>query len=164
MVTRAGCALRGTEVALGPGRSPCEASGGLLNSSSPSSHTPELRRWQWAAWEALGSGAWEAWPEWPTGDSGQILSLPRSQCQSALHRSLLPLLFSTMEGKAGSGMGNGKFWEKLSLGWGFPHSSVGKESTCNVGDPGSIPGSGRSTGEGIGYLSSILGLPLWLSW
>ena len=34
---------------------------------------------------------------------------------------------------------------------GFPHSSVGKESTCNAGDPGSIPGSGRSPGEGVGY-------------
>ena len=34
---------------------------------------------------------------------------------------------------------------------GFPDSSVGKESTYNAGDPGSIPGSGRSTGEGIGY-------------
>jgi len=34
---------------------------------------------------------------------------------------------------------------------GFPDSSVGKESTCNSGDPGSIPGSGRSSGEGIGY-------------
>ena len=34
---------------------------------------------------------------------------------------------------------------------GFPDSSVGKESTCNAGDPGSIPGSGRSSGEGIGY-------------
>ena len=29
--------------------------------------------------------------------------------------------------------------------------SVGKESTCNAGDPGWIPGSGRSSGEGIGY-------------
>ena len=28
---------------------------------------------------------------------------------------------------------------------------VGKESACNEGDPGSIPGSGRSIGEGIGY-------------
>ena len=28
---------------------------------------------------------------------------------------------------------------------------VGKESTCNAGDPGSIPGLGRSTGERIGY-------------
>ena len=30
-------------------------------------------------------------------------------------------------------------------------SSVGKESACNAGDPGSIPGSGRFAGEGIGY-------------
>ena len=41
--------------------------------------------------------------------------------------------------------------------WGFPHSSVGKESACNAGNPGSIPGSGRSAGEGIGY-------PLQSSW
>ena len=34
---------------------------------------------------------------------------------------------------------------------GFPDSSVGKESTCNAGDSGSIPESGRSAGEGIGY-------------
>ena len=36
-------------------------------------------------------------------------------------------------------------------------SSVGKESAWNAGDPGSIPGSGRSAGEGIGY-------PLQYSW
>ena len=40
---------------------------------------------------------------------------------------------------------------------GFPHSSVGKESSCNAGDPGSIPGLGRSAGEEIGY-------PLPYSW
>ena len=34
---------------------------------------------------------------------------------------------------------------------GFPGSSAGKESACNAGDPGLIPGSGRSAGEGIGY-------------
>ena len=33
---------------------------------------------------------------------------------------------------------------------GFPHSSVGKESACNAGDSGSIPGLGRSPGEGNG--------------
>ena len=33
---------------------------------------------------------------------------------------------------------------------GFPHSSVGKESACSVGDPGSIPGSGKSPGKGNG--------------
>ena len=40
---------------------------------------------------------------------------------------------------------------------GFPHSSIGKESACNAGDPGSIPVFGRSPGEGIGY-------PLQYSW
>ena len=33
---------------------------------------------------------------------------------------------------------------------GFPYSSVGKESACNAGDPGSISGLGRSLGEGNG--------------
>ena len=40
---------------------------------------------------------------------------------------------------------------------GLPDNSAGKESTCNAGDPGSIPESGRPTGEGIGY-------PLQYSW
>ena len=40
---------------------------------------------------------------------------------------------------------------------GLPSSSAGKESACNAGDPGYIPGSGRSAGEGIGY-------PLQYSW
>ena len=35
---------------------------------------------------------------------------------------------------------------------GYPGSSAGRESTCNAGDPCLIPGLGRSTGEGIGYL------------
>ena len=35
---------------------------------------------------------------------------------------------------------------------GFPDSSVGKEFTCNAGDPGSIPGLGRPARKGIGYL------------
>ena len=37
---------------------------------------------------------------------------------------------------------------------GFPCSSVGKEPTCNAGDLGSIPGSGRSPGEGNNALIS----------
>ena len=39
----------------------------------------------------------------------------------------------------------------------FPDSSIVKESTCNAGNPSSIPGLGRSPGEGIGY-------PLQYSW
>ena len=40
---------------------------------------------------------------------------------------------------------------------GFPSILAGQESTYKAGDPGSIPMSGRSTGEGIGY-------PLQYSW
>ena len=40
---------------------------------------------------------------------------------------------------------------------GLPNNSAGKESTCNAGDPGSIPESGRPAGEGIVY-------PLQYSW
>ena len=41
---------------------------------------------------------------------------------------------------------------------GFPDSSVGKESACNAGDPSSIPGSERSSGEGKGYPLQYSGL------
>ena len=47
--------------------------------------------------------------------------------------------------------------EETTRVWGIPGSSAGKESTCNAGDPGSIPGSGKPPGEGTGY-------PLQYSW
>ena len=45
----------------------------------------------------------------------------------------------------------------MNLNYFFPDSSVGKESACNAGDPGSTPGAGRSAGEGTGH-------PLQSSW
>ena len=48
---------------------------------------------------------------------------------------------------------------------GLPGSAAGKESTCNARDPGSIPGSGRSSGEGIGYSLQYSGVSLmWETW
>ena len=41
---------------------------------------------------------------------------------------------------------------------GFPDSSGGKESACNAGDLGSVPGLGRSSGEGKGYPLQYSGL------
>ena len=38
---------------------------------------------------------------------------------------------------------------QLAIGW-FPGATDSKESACNAGDPGSIPGWGRSSGEGHG--------------
>ena len=45
-----------------------------------------------------------------------------------------------------------------SLDQGFPGGSAGKESACNAGDLGSIPGLGRSPGEGNGYPLQYSGL------
>ena len=53
--------------------------------------------------------------------------------------------------------GSGLRWRTVFLIWptssslGFPGGSVGKESTCNAEDLGSIPGLGKSPGEGKGY-------------
>ena len=41
---------------------------------------------------------------------------------------------------------------------GFPYSSADKESACNVGDMGSIPGLGRPPGEGKGHPLQYSGL------
>ena len=51
----------------------------------------------------------------------------------------------------------GKRFSPPAPALGFPGNSVGKESACNAGDPSSIPGSGRSPGEWLGY-------PLQYSW
>ena len=47
---------------------------------------------------------------------------------------------------------------------GFPGDSAGKESACNVGDVGSIPGWGRSPGEGKGYPLQYSGLESSMDW
>ena len=49
------------------------------------------------------------------------------------------------------------FWMVIFCGPRFPDSSVAKESACSVGDPSSIPATGRSAAEGMGY-------PLQYSW
>ena len=46
----------------------------------------------------------------------------------------------------------------------FPDNSVGKESACNAGDPGSIPGSGRSAEEGVAFPVQYSWASLWLRW
>ena len=53
------------------------------------------------------------------------------------------------------GFSRQEYWSGLP----FP-SPVGEEVTCNAGDPGSIPGSGRSPGEGTGYPFQYSGLEI----
>ena len=50
------------------------------------------------------------------------------------------------------------FWANFGDTYGFPGGSDGKESTCNVGNPGLIPGLGRSAGEGKSYSLQYSGL------
>ena len=58
------------------------------------------------------------------------------------HQSLLSMKFPRQEYWSGLPFLGANFYQ------GFPCSSVGKESAYSAGDPGSIPGSGRSPGEG----------------
>ena len=60
--------------------------------------------------------------------------------------------------------GKHQYFQMTRWSKGFPGSSAGKESAGNAGDPSSIPGSGRSPGEKIGYPLSILELSWWLRW
>ena len=67
---------------------------------------------------------------------------------SPLHLCVSDLMSTTL---ASDSFPPASFSKDLPWFLGFPDSSIGKESACNAGDPGSIPGLGRSTGEGIGY-------------
>ena len=72
-------------------------------------------------------------PEWPTDGSG------RAVC-SRLEKM-------DVSGVADFGLDLNNL---LAICKGFPSGSDSKESACKAGDPGSIPGSGRSLGEGNG--------------
>ena len=51
-------------------------------------------------------------------------------------------------------------WTVIRAWVDFAGSSAAEESTRNAGDPGSVPGSGRSLGEGIGYSTpAFMGFP-----
>ena len=60
-------------------------------------------------------------------------------------------MLTTWETEAyGNSLGSLQLFSKLKTTLKFPGGSDSKESAYNVGDPGSIPGSGRSSGEGNG--------------
>ena len=77
--------------------------------------------------------------------------------EMATHSSVLAWRISGTEEPGGlPSMGSHRVRHDLSdlaaaAAVGFPGSSAGKESACNARDSGSIPGSGRSPGEWIGY-------------
>ena len=119
---------------------------------------PKARVW-WASWikRKEAKSDWGRASNWTVRDEGK-----QSQRWLGFRRTL-GLVLSEMGG----------FWLRAErchqIRWrrplqgytrgmvGFSGSSAGKESACNAGDPGSIPESERSAGEGVGY-------PLQYSW
>ena len=69
------------------------------------------------------------------------------QSESAIYTHISPLFWISFP-----------FRSPQIIEWGFPGDSDSKESSCNAGDLGLIPGSGRSPGERIGYPLQYSGL------
>ena len=98
----------------------------------------------------------------PPANAGDVGLIPESR-RSPREGNGNPLQYSWLENPMGREDWQAtvhrvaKNWTLLSNSIDFPGSSAGKESSCHAGDPGSIPGSGRSAEEGIGY-------PLRYSW
>ena len=57
-----------------------------------------------------------------------------------------------------------KIFNSVNIEKGFPCGSAGKESACKAGDLGSVPGLGRSHGEGKGYFLQYSGLKYSMEW
>ena len=96
----------------------------------------------------------------PEGESEPAASLMRGlqpSARAAYCAAPLPLPVGSKATQRGGLLFLTLYFETISKGQHkgrctpFSDSSAGKESTCNAGDPGSIPGLGRSAGEGIGY-------------
>ena len=89
---------------------------------------------------------------WEAGiDIYKLLCIKYITDENTLYSTGNSALYSDLNGKEIHKRGD------ICMHMGFPDSSVGKESTCNAGDPGLIHGLERSAGEGIGY-------PLQYSW
>ena len=117
--------------------------------------TPSIKRGSGSppravSWLSSGLSLWDlrltnssfkpAWQIW-VWNSGLSVSESETQTDQFQHRQCFP-----------------SFRVRSNALWGFPDSSAGKESTCNAGDLGSIPGLGRSPGEGTGYPLQCSGL------
>ena len=105
---------------------------------------------------------WEKWERWQ-GEVVDGRSTGDKMCQKLVGQIFTPYILSFIHIETFA------IWKFLNYVWrihslSFPHSSVGKKSTSRAGDPGSIPGLGRSAGEGIGYPLQYSGASWWLSW
>ena len=139
MTTVVGChfLLQGifTSQGLNPGLPHCRQ---MLLPSEPLEKLPELTRW-------ISTESWK----FPGDDVSNTLVCSGHKTTKLAVVAAVTCDWTTSQAK--KRYSTKMYWCLL------PDSSVGKESTCNAGDPSWIPGSGRALGEGIGY-------PLQYSW
>ena len=108
----------------------------------------------------------------PLADMCQCTETTLDKAISSFHiaqesiKKIFFVVFSLYLGTVKNKIQLSKFWRSLRFYSGFPGSSDSKASAYNVGDPGSIPGSGRSPGEGNGNpLQYCLENPMdWGAW
>ena len=84
---------------------------------------------------------WTTWKKWPNAYKGTV-PLHQEEIENIINRPITSTEIKTV----------------IKNLLGFPCGSAGKESTCNTGDLGSIPGLGRCPGEGKGYPLQYSGL------
>ena len=112
----------------------------------PRWNSPFLKRHSSSAWASLVAQRLNHLPAMQETWARSLGQEDPLEKEMATHSSILAWRIPWMEEPGGlQSMGSQK------------SSSAGKETACNAGDPGSIPGSGRSPGEGIDY-------PLQYSW
>ena len=86
------------------------------------------------------------------GKTTTLMGRPRAVSPSCVPGFLAPIPWDEHRSAGGRGSGELKIvtLDTASMKEGFPGGSDGKESACSAGDQGSIPGPGRSPGEGNG--------------
>ena len=114
--------------------------------------SPTQWRWVWVNY-----GSW-----WWTGRPGVLQSTGLQRVRHNWATEVTNWTSAWNAGDPGSISGSGRSLEKDRLPTpvflGFPYGSAGKESTCNAGDLGVIPGLGRSPGVGNGNPLQYSGL------
>ena len=144
------CVYRARNVAPGAPRGPVNYPHPRFRSKCRLARGCHRQCWDSKGYEAIVSVPWEV--------ASDTLGL-RASNQGSLCPRALPLKHTACPSSSWTpipAISNSNLLPSFALFWGFPGGSGSKESACNSGDLGSIPGLGKSAEEGMATHSSIL--------